>query len=276
MRLPRPRSPAIISLPRIDRNPMVQPMRRPVDDHRQRGRQQHAAKQLPLAGAHRARNRDEARVDLADAADGVEHDRKECVARAERDLRFDADAEEQDEQRQKHDQRNREHAGEQRLEYHSRVARTADEISDRQAASAGDRDRDQQLEQGDCRDCRKACSTARSARNLSSTCGSFGRKIGLTRLAATDVVPERDQRDRRTRPGSRAPANRTCRLHRGFPHAVALARDCAPLAIARRRLADKAADGLFDLVAQTARRVRCADRQTRDEVMKLGSRGCAP
>ena len=185
-------------------------------DHGQRGRQQHPAKQLPLAGAHRARHRNEARVDLADAADGVEHNRKECVSRAERDFRFNADAEEQDEQRQKHDERNREHAGEQRFEYHNRVARTADQISDRQTASARDRDRDQQLEQGYAEvavkrarlhDCEKLVDHVRQLR----------KKYRADETVATDVVPERDQHDHeRDLNRARLPIE-LAGFHRGLP-----------------------------------------------------------
>ena len=145
MRLPRPRKPEIISLPRIDRKPIVKPMRSPVTMTGSAAGSSTRRNSCHSSGAHRAGNRDEARVDLADPADRVQHDRKKCVARAKRDLGFDADAEEQNVQRQEHDQRNGEYAGEQRLEHQCRVARTADEIADQQAADAGDAECDEQL-----------------------------------------------------------------------------------------------------------------------------------
>ena len=119
----------------------------PGEDHRQRRRQQHIAEHLQVGGAHRARRGDEDLVDVAEARDRVQHDREEADGGAERDLRSRAEPEEQHVERQEQDDRDRIEAGQQRLEHPDEILRAADEIAERDAGGAGNREGDGQLGQ---------------------------------------------------------------------------------------------------------------------------------
>ncbi len=117
MRWPRPASEAMVSLPRIDSSATVKPMRSPVRITGNAAGSSTWRNIWTVGGAHRARRGDEDLVDIAEARDGVEHDREEADGGAERDLRARAEPEEQHIERQEQDDRHRIDAGQQRLEH---------------------------------------------------------------------------------------------------------------------------------------------------------------
>ncbi len=117
MRWPSPASDAMVSLPMIESSATVKPMRIPVRMIGKAAGMQHVAEELVVRGAHGARGDHECLVDIAEARDGVERDRKEADGGAERDLGGRAEPEEQDVERQEQDDRDRIDAGEQRLEH---------------------------------------------------------------------------------------------------------------------------------------------------------------
>ena len=147
MRWPRPASEAMVSLPRIDKQRHGEADAQPGQDHRKRRRQQHVAEHLHIGRAHRARRGDENPVDVAEARDGVEHDREEADGGAERDLGARAKPEEQHIERQEQDDRHRIDAGQQRLEHLDEVLRAADQIAERDAGGAGNREGDREFGQ---------------------------------------------------------------------------------------------------------------------------------
>ena len=108
---PSPASDAMVSLPRIDKQRDREADPQAGQDDRQRRRQQHVAEQLIVGRAHRARRRDEDSIDIAEAGNRIEHDRKEADGGAERDLGGGAEAEEQHVERQEQDDRDGVDAG---------------------------------------------------------------------------------------------------------------------------------------------------------------------